>query len=194
MERKDRQAEKESFFKNRVQPNIILTGWTAWCSRMESERRKEEKSAMNNIDWSKSRAYANNIKKENYNSKFVHMPSSTSRPSAPRCQFEKCAAEVRIKFGQSPKRKNNFNPETFNQGSPAKIRKTSTFVQNLNYWKEIENTQVVPTESALRTKTKTEIHSHTRLTRLETIHYYCSFVNLTSSSVRIQLWIDYKLQ
>ena len=29
-ERKERQAEKESFFRNRVQPNIILTGWTTW--------------------------------------------------------------------------------------------------------------------------------------------------------------------
>ena len=65
--------------------------------------------------------------------------------------------------------KNNFNPETFNQGSPAKIRKTSTFVQNLNYWKKIENTPVVPTDSALRTKTKTEIHLHTRLIRLEVV-------------------------
>ena len=92
LERKDSQAEKESFFKNRVQPNIILTGWTTWWSRTEAERRKEEKSVMNNIDWSKSRAYTNNIKKDNYIRKTFHMPSSTSRPSAPRCQFEKCAA------------------------------------------------------------------------------------------------------
>ena len=84
------------------------------------------------------------------------MPSSTSRASKPRSQFDKCVTEVGIEYGQSLKRKNNC--DTFNLESPAKIRKTSTFVQNLNYWKKIENMQVVPTESALQTKTKTAIH------------------------------------
>jgi hypothetical protein len=74
-----------------------------------------------------------------------------------------------MKCGQSPKRKNDFNSDTFNQGRPAKIRKTSTFAQKLNYWKEMENMQVVPTDSALRTKTKTEIYSHKRIIRLEVV-------------------------
>ena len=63
-ERKERQAEKESFFRNRVQPNIILTGWTTWWSRMEAEKRKEEKFVMEKVEWPKSRIYTNNIKKE----------------------------------------------------------------------------------------------------------------------------------
>ena len=134
---------------------------------MEAEKIKEEKFAMRNAEWSKSRTYANNNKKESFIRKFFHTPRSTSRPSTPRNQMEKCTAEVNIRCGQSPKRKINF--DTISQGSPAKIRKTKTFSQNLNYWKNIENTQVVPTDSALRTKTKREIHSHTRLTRLEVV-------------------------
>ena len=165
--RKERQAEKESFFRNRVQPKIILTGWTTWWSRMEAEKIKEEKFAMRNAEWSKSRTYANNKKKESFIRKFFHTPRSTSRPSKPRNQMEKCTAEVNIRCGQSPKRKINF--DTISQGSPAKIRKTKTFSQNLNYWKNIENTQVVPTDSALRTKTKTVNISHTRLIRSEVV-------------------------
>ena len=136
---------------------------------MEAEKRKEEKFVMEKVEWSKSRTYTNNIKKESLIRNVFHTPCSTSRPSAPRNQMEKCAAEVNVRCGQSPKRKNNF--DTISQGSPAKIRKTNTFSQNLNYWKNIENMQVVPTDSALLTKSKTENFSHTRLSRSEVVKW-----------------------
>ena len=165
-DRKQRQAEKESFFRNRVQPNIILTGWTTWWSRMEAEKRKEEKFALNKVDWSKSRAYSNNIRKQIFIQQFFHTPRSSSRSSAQRSQIDKCVAEVNIKCGQSPKRK-NF--DIINQGSPAKVRKTNTFSQNLNYWKNIENSQIMPTVSNLMTKTKTGNISQTQTTKLEVV-------------------------
>ena len=71
--------------------------------------------------------------------------------------MDKCVAEVNIKCGQSRKR------------SPAKVRKTNTFSQNINYWKNIKNLQVVSTVSNLRTKNKTENFSHTQTTKLEVV-------------------------
>ena len=61
VDRKARQAEKERFFSDRIQPNILLTGWTTWWSRMEAEKRKEEKFIMNKVEWTRSRAFSNNI-------------------------------------------------------------------------------------------------------------------------------------
>ena len=166
---KARQAEKERFFSDRIQPNILLTGWTTWWSRMEAEKRKEEKFIMNKVDSTRSRAYSN-IKKETFIKRFFLTTCSTSRLIEPNSQMEKYAAEVELKCGQSPKRKNDL--DNISQGSPAKIRKVNrTFSQNFNYWKTMENTQVVPTASNLRTetKTKTGIVSHTRLTKLEVV-------------------------
>jgi hypothetical protein len=133
---------------------------------MEAEKRKEEKFALNKVDCSKSRAYLNNIKKQNLLRNFVHTPQSSSSSSAQRRQIDKCVAEVNIKCGQSPKRK-NF--DIINQGCPAKFRKTNTFSQNLNYWKMIENSQIMPTVSNLMSKTKTGNISHTETTKLEVV-------------------------
>ena len=100
---KARQAEKERFFSDRIQPNILLTGLPIWWSRMEAEKWNEEKLSMNKVDWTISRAYSNNIKKETFIKEFFPTPRSTRRLREPNSQIEKYAAEVELKCGRKGK-------------------------------------------------------------------------------------------
>ena len=140
---------------------------------MEAEKRKSEKAAMSNQDWTISRAYTNNLMKNNFVRRFFLAPGSTDFPNKAKEMNDKYTAEVNLKCGQSPKRKINF--DTLNQGSPSKIRKTNTFSENLNYWKkkiELTEPQNMPTDSALRfSKTKTSKHSHKHLNKVEVVSW-----------------------
>ena len=170
LERKRVQAEKATFFKDRIQPNLSLTGWTTWWSRMEAERRKEEKLISKNPDWTFTRTYTNNLMKSNFVRRFY---SSTNFPNKAEVTSEKYTAEVNIKCGQSPKRKMNF--DTICQGSPSKMRKT--FSQNLSYWKTLESIeqQTVSTDFALqyfkKNSNSNSKNSHTQLNKVDVVNW-----------------------
>ena len=64
MDRLGKQRRKTEFFTDRVEPNILLTGWRTWWTRMVAELRIEISSRRLDSDSSRSRTYANNVMKK----------------------------------------------------------------------------------------------------------------------------------
>jgi hypothetical protein len=160
MDRLTRRDVKKRIFSDRVHPNILLTGWKTWWSRMEAESKREEHSRWMEDDWARSRGYQNNMRKETFVRKFFTTPGSRRGGTSTDSLVDRVEANVILKCGQSPKRK--LKTEHIITGSPAKKQKLSkTFSRNLNFWKNKENgPHEVPTDLIERTKTKNISHTH----------------------------------
>ena len=66
----EEQRRKKEFFTDRVEPNILLTGWRTWWTRMVAESRLEISSRRLDSDSARSRTYANNVMKKSFVSKY----------------------------------------------------------------------------------------------------------------------------
>ena len=156
MDRIGKQRRKKEFFTDRVEPNILLTGWRTWWTRMDAESRTEISSRRLDSDSARSRTYANNVTKKSFVSKYF----TTTGPRNINTQSESKMKMVvsadgnisnthgkNIQISTNPKRKLSIN---ILEGSPAKIQKIrENFNKNLQLFRTLEHTSSEGTPVAL---------------------------------------------
>jgi hypothetical protein len=74
MARLTKRDGKKKIFTDRINPNILLTGWKTWWSRMDAENIREQHFRQMEGDWAKSRSYQNNLRKESFVRNFSPLP------------------------------------------------------------------------------------------------------------------------
>ena len=70
LERKIRADQKQMFFANYTQPNLILVGWRGWWQRMEAESRKEQHKQNLGEGWIRSKSLNNTVMKTSFIEKY----------------------------------------------------------------------------------------------------------------------------
>ena len=156
-------------FQERAVPNLILTGWRGWWSRMEAEGSREAKSSgrLDKAMGANRNVMQNQQKKAEFVSRFFSGQAKLNTQNRTHNQMDGLDSVVRktevkstlLQDGQSvnmncgqitPKRKNCDSQP----GSEKKRRKLSPkFMQKLNFWKQVDkqtHTQSVPTDPVMR--------------------------------------------